>query len=191
MEVRTLTRGKFLFHLAIPALAVGLNGPQLFPSALAAVVSRVPAPQHSPALEPRVTLLDALRDRLVLSGTKKGCDQGACGACTVLVDGRRVNSCLTVPKSIDAYSKPSYDIARTRIGEDLHLGVAPRTSNVSIASLIEAEDRRNRRPDVGFQPLIHDPNPFVCATNHMLTTIFTSHCEVLVGAGNGGLELVV
>jgi xanthine dehydrogenase YagT iron-sulfur-binding subunit len=47
-------------------------------------------------VDPRVTLLDALRDRLDLPGTKKGCDQGQCGACTVLVDGRRVNACLTL-----------------------------------------------------------------------------------------------
>ena len=47
-------------------------------------------------LEPRVSLLDALRDHLQLTGTKKGCNQGACGACTVLVDGERINSCLTL-----------------------------------------------------------------------------------------------
>src|SRR5438552_3149781 len=48
------------------------------------------------SIEPRVSLLDALRDHLGLTGTKKGCDQGACGACTVLVDGERINSCLAL-----------------------------------------------------------------------------------------------
>lgn len=52
--------------------------------------------RHALRIEPRVSLLDALRERLGLTGTKKGCDHGQCGACTVLVDGRRVNACLTL-----------------------------------------------------------------------------------------------
>jgi xanthine dehydrogenase YagT iron-sulfur-binding subunit len=57
---------------------------------------RVNGTTHSLDLEPWVSLLDALRERLGLTGTKKGCDQGACGACTVLVDGERINSCLAL-----------------------------------------------------------------------------------------------
>jgi xanthine dehydrogenase YagT iron-sulfur-binding subunit len=52
-------------------------------------------------LAPWTTLLDALRDHLDLTGTKKGCDHGQCGACTVLVDGRRINSCLTLAVMLD------------------------------------------------------------------------------------------
>ncbi|MBO9100790.1 MULTISPECIES: (2Fe-2S)-binding protein [unclassified Rhizobium] len=53
------------------------------------------------SIEPRVTLLDALRDHLCLTGTKKGCDQGQCGACTVHVDGQRVLSCLTLAAQVE------------------------------------------------------------------------------------------
>lgn len=51
--------------------------------------------------DPRVTLLDLLRERLDLTGAKKGCDRGQCGACTVIVDGRRINSCLALAVSHD------------------------------------------------------------------------------------------
>ena len=51
--------------------------------------------------DPRVTLLDLLRERLELTGTKKGCDRGQCGACTVVLDGRRINSCLALAISLD------------------------------------------------------------------------------------------
>ncbi|MES2355633.1 MAG: 2Fe-2S iron-sulfur cluster-binding protein [Pseudomonadota bacterium] len=57
---------------------------------------RINGDKHELLLEPRVTLLDALREHMGLMGTKKGCDRGQCGACTVLVNGRRVNSCLTL-----------------------------------------------------------------------------------------------
>lgn len=57
---------------------------------------------HAIALDdPRVTLLDLLRERLALTGAKKGCDRGQCGACTVLMNGQRINSCLTLAVSLD------------------------------------------------------------------------------------------
>ncbi|TMR15901.1 2Fe-2S iron-sulfur cluster binding domain-containing protein [Nonomuraea turkmeniaca] len=61
-----------------------------------AVLLRVNGTTHELDLEPQVSLLDALREHLGLTGTKKGCDQGACGACTVLADGVRVNACLAL-----------------------------------------------------------------------------------------------
>jgi xanthine dehydrogenase YagT iron-sulfur-binding subunit len=59
------------------------------------MVLKINGQEHHVQLEPRVTLLDALRENIHLFGTKKGCDHGQCGACTVHVNGRRVNSCLT------------------------------------------------------------------------------------------------
>jgi xanthine dehydrogenase YagT iron-sulfur-binding subunit len=67
-------------------------------SAAASIVSialRVNGREHRIELDPRATLLDTLRERLGLVGTKKGCDRGECGACTVHIDGRRVVSCMT------------------------------------------------------------------------------------------------
>src|SRR3984885_11061521 len=73
------------------------NNSMSFPIALT-----VNGVRHEVLLEdPRVTLLDLLRERLHLTGTKKGCDRGQCGACTVLVDGRRINSCLALAVSLD------------------------------------------------------------------------------------------
>jgi xanthine dehydrogenase YagT iron-sulfur-binding subunit len=68
--------------------------------------------------DPRVTLLDLLRERLDLIGTKKGCDRGQCGACTVIVDGRRINSCLALAISHDGASVLT--IEGVANGERLH-----------------------------------------------------------------------
>ena len=66
------------------------------PAGSAEITLSVNGKRRAVRVEPRVTLLDALRERLGLTGTKKGCDRGECGACTVLVDGERVKSCLTL-----------------------------------------------------------------------------------------------
>jgi xanthine dehydrogenase YagT iron-sulfur-binding subunit len=68
--------------------------------------------------DPRVTLLDLLRERLHLTGTKKGCDRGQCGACTVLVDGRRINSCMALAVSLDGAEVRT--IEGVACGGDLH-----------------------------------------------------------------------
>jgi xanthine dehydrogenase YagT iron-sulfur-binding subunit len=70
--------------------------PVVLGSSGAQITLRINGGPHELVIEPRVSLLDALREHLGLTGSKKGCDQGTCGACTVWVDGRRVLACLTL-----------------------------------------------------------------------------------------------
>jgi xanthine dehydrogenase YagT iron-sulfur-binding subunit len=94
------------------------NPPPL-PRASLPVMLRVNGREHRLELDARVTLLDALREDLGLTGTKKGCDHGACGACTVHVDGRRVNSCLMLAVTADGRSITTIEGLATD-GEALH-----------------------------------------------------------------------
>ncbi len=101
-----LTRRDFVGAAAIVggiAVTIPLAEAQPAPSDSMAVqiVLTINNQPHELSLDPRVTLLDLLRERLHLMGTKKGCDHGQCGACTVLVNGRRINSCLSLAVAHD------------------------------------------------------------------------------------------
>ena len=82
------------------------------------VAIKVNGVDHNLSLEPRVTLLDLLREQLALTGTKKGCDHGQCGACTVHVDGKRVLSCMSLAVMLEG--KEITTIEGISNGEDLH-----------------------------------------------------------------------
>jgi xanthine dehydrogenase YagT iron-sulfur-binding subunit len=78
--------------------------PASSPPPTVSVVLKINGTERHLTLDPRTTLLDALREHVHLTGTKKGCDHGQCGACTVMVEGRRINSCLTLAAMHDGDS---------------------------------------------------------------------------------------
>jgi xanthine dehydrogenase YagT iron-sulfur-binding subunit len=103
LETGTATAALLLVGLPQVALASDSFDVET-PLAPSAVELRVNGRSHSLNLDARTTLLDALREHLALTGSKKGCDHGQCGACTVLLDGRRINSCLTLAAMHDGQS---------------------------------------------------------------------------------------
>jgi xanthine dehydrogenase YagT iron-sulfur-binding subunit len=92
----TVTAGKFATEASAATASTVAQPKQPTAPATMNVLLRVNGAEHEMMIDPRTTLLDALRERLHLTGSKKGCDQGQCGACTVIVDGRRITSCLTL-----------------------------------------------------------------------------------------------
>jgi xanthine dehydrogenase YagT iron-sulfur-binding subunit len=94
--IETGTTALLLTALPRAALAAGASDDAGPPPPPATVELQINGTPHALTLDPRTTLLDALREHLALTGSKKGCDHGQCGACTVLIDGRRINSCLTL-----------------------------------------------------------------------------------------------
>jgi xanthine dehydrogenase YagT iron-sulfur-binding subunit len=85
-------------------MSKGMSKPAIVKPATFSITFTVNGEKHALDVAPWTTLLDLLRDRLDLTGTKKGCDHGQCGACTVLLDGRRVNACLTLAVMKDGAS---------------------------------------------------------------------------------------
>lgn len=119
-----LKKTSFLTAVALTPVSLVKAAQEEMDEKLAAVFEKVPLKleingvAHQLSVEPRVTLLDLLREQLQLTGTKKGCDYGQCGACTVHVNGRRVNSCLSLAVMHDGQKVTTIEgIAQ---GEQLH-----------------------------------------------------------------------
>ena len=116
--IETGTTALLLTTLPRAALGAGPLDDTGLPPPPVTVALQINGHSHSLTLDPRTTLLDALREHLPLTGSKKGCDHGQCGACTVLIEGRRINSCLTLAVMHDGQSVTT--VEGLAEGDNLH-----------------------------------------------------------------------
>jgi xanthine dehydrogenase YagT iron-sulfur-binding subunit len=107
-----------LLYVGLPPAAAAAATPEAATGSPVSLQLEVNGQTHDLSLDPRTTLLDALREHLALTGTKKGCDHGQCGACTVLIEGRRINACLTLAVMHDG--QPIQTIEGLADGDALH-----------------------------------------------------------------------
>ncbi|HUE86063.1 MAG TPA: (2Fe-2S)-binding protein [Vicinamibacterales bacterium] len=116
--LKTVAAGSVAASVFRPGEVVGRQGPALVGPAEVAVTLTINNQRHQLKVEPRVTLLDVLRTRLDLTGTKDACDRGACGACTVVIDGRTYYSCAIL--AIEAQGRDIGTVEGLAPGHALH-----------------------------------------------------------------------
>lgn len=135
--IETGTTALLLTALPRAAVAAGSVDNAEAPPPPVTVAPQINGRPHSLTIDPRTTLLDALREHLALTGSKKGCDHGQCGACTVLIEGRCINSCLTLTLDPRFGHFVNHDLA------EYHVPVHADIPAIDAVFLAELDDRSN------------------------------------------------
>lgn len=144
--------------------------PRIEPPVLADISLRINGAEHELTIDTRTSLLDLLREHLDLTGAKKGCDHGQCGACTIMIDGRRANACLALAVAHDGANITTVEGLASADGEELH---------PLQRAFIEHD---------AFQCGYCTPGQ-LCSAVAMLVEVRDGWPSAVTPAGNGGIEL--
>ena len=140
------------------------------------------------SVDPRTSLLDALREQAGLTGTKKGCDRGACGACTVHIDGRRVLSCLTLAARCQGKAITTIEGLAARQRTASGTGRVPAPRRLPVRLLHTRPDHVRRRADQGRPHRFRRRNPRVDERQHLSLRRLPQHRRGDPRRGAGGLS---